>query len=34
MSMTREEVADGFLDADGNEAQTNYQFALEDKWAR
>lgn len=20
--------------ADGNEAQTNYQFALEDKWAR
>lgn len=31
--MTRE-AADGFLDADGNEAQTNYQFALEDKWAR
>ena len=34
MSMTLEEAADGFLDADGNEAQTNHQFTLEDKWAR
>ena len=28
------EADDGFLDAYGNESQTNYQLAPEDKWAR